>query len=408
MGRGRIARYAAAAALVRLSDEGARVVLTFLAVDRGLGVQMGGLLVAALLVPHVVAAPLVGAAVDQSRRAERRVALLAMGFAAALAACALSTGRVPPAALLVVLLVGGCSGPALTGATSSLLPSLVSPAALPRAFGLDSLTYNVAGIAGPAGAAVLVGLTSAVTATLIVAGCAAVGALLVATLPIRPRAARAQNVRPGWLAGVRAVTGDRALGAVTGATSLGQVGAGALTVVASVAALRAGRAGEAGLLLGALALGGLVGSLLWTLRPARTDRAPVVVMIGLVAAGIPLILAGGATTLQARVALFALSGVANGPLFGALLLTRQERSPVELRSQVFTLGAGAKITAAALGAALAGGVTWLSVGGQLAAVGAIQVVAGAVGLLALGAARIAIRPLAQPRPRVPERGLRPG
>ncbi len=159
----------------------------------------------------------------------------------------------------------------------------------------------------------LVGLTSAVTATVIVAGCAAVGALL-RRHAADPAAGRPGAERSAGLVGrrPRGDAGDRALGAVTGATSLGQVGAGALTVVASVAALRAGRAGEAGLLLGALALGGLVGSLLWTLRPARTDRAPVVVMIGLVAAGIPLILAGGATALQVRVAFFALSGVANG------------------------------------------------------------------------------------------------
>ena len=66
-----------------------------------------------------------------------------------------------------------------------------------------------------------------------------------------------------------------------------------------------------------------------------------------------------------RVGLFALSGVADGPLFGALLLTRQDRAPVEARSQVFTLGAGAKITAAALGAAPWVGPQRWSVSGQL-------------------------------------------
>jgi Major Facilitator Superfamily len=385
---GALARYAVAAALVRVSDEGSRVALLFLAAAGGLGTRIGGLLVAVLLLPHVLAAPLVGTLVDRSDRRARAVALLAGGFGACLGLAGALVGGAPLLLVVVVLVAGGCCGPAMTGGISSVVPDLVAPARLPRAFGVDALTYNVAGVAGPAVAALLAAAVSARFATAALAGSAATGAVLFATLPARPATVETEPPsRPGWLAGARAIASDRALAAVTFATSLGQVGAGALPVIAAVAALRAERPGEAGLLLGAIAAGGLLGSLLWTARPAVAARAPLVVMVGLVAAGLPLALAGATGSLSLRVLLFGLSGVADGPLFGALLLTRQDRAPAQARSQVFTLGAGAKITAAAVGAGLGGALSAWSVSAQLLVAGGLHVLAGGLGVAAVGVRR---------------------
>jgi MFS family permease len=385
---GPVQRYAVGAVLVRLSDEGSRVALVFLAAAGGLGARVGGLLVAALLLPHVLAAPVVGTLVDRSRRAARAVALLAAGFAAALGLAGLLVGTGPVALVAVVLLAGGCCGPALTGGLSSVLPDLVSRERLPRTFGVDSLTFNVAGVAGPAVAALLAGAVSPRFATSALAVSAGVGALLVATLPARPSVVRTgPPPDPGWLAGARAIGRDRDLAAVTAATTLGQVGAGALPVIAALIALRSGQPSQAAVLLGAVAAGGLLGSLAWTAHPAGVGRAPLVVMTGLVAAGLSLALAGTTGLLPVRVLLFGLSGVAGGPLFGALLLTRQDRAPAEARSQVFTLGAGAKITAAALGAGLGGALSSWAVSAQLLVVGAVHVLAGGLGVAAIGVRR---------------------
>ncbi|GIF05504.1 MFS transporter [Actinoplanes siamensis] len=57
-----LARYLVAAVSVRLADEGARVAIVLLALERAHDAALGGLLVAALMVPHVLAGPLVGAA----------------------------------------------------------------------------------------------------------------------------------------------------------------------------------------------------------------------------------------------------------------------------------------------------------------------------------------------------------
>src|SRR4051794_33158676 len=199
-----VMRYLAAAALVRLADEGARVALVLLAVERTGSASAGALLVAALLVPHVVAAPAVGLLADRARRPERLLAAAAAGFAAALGAAAIvgSTGLAP-----LVLLAGGTCGPPPTGGLTSLLPGLVTRERVPRAFGLDSLTYNVAGIGGPAVAALIAQAASARGAVLALAAAAATGALLLAGLPGTTRAAA-----PGrWDAGVRHVARDPVL-----------------------------------------------------------------------------------------------------------------------------------------------------------------------------------------------------
>jgi MFS family permease len=382
---GRLAVYGAAAVLVRLADEGARVVLTLLSLQRVGSAALGGVLVAVLLVPHVLAAPVVGMLVDRSARPAALLAGSAVLFGATLAFTALSLGQVPVGAVVAVLLIGGCCGPALSGALSSELAELVPARRLTRAFGIDSLTYNIAGIAGPAVAAVLAGATSASLATFVLGCSAALGALLILTLPIRRPAGTSAAVDPAQLlAGVKAMSHDGVLATVTAATSLGQLGAGALPVILAVAATRAHVPAQAGLLLAMIATGGLVGSLLWTWHPARLQRAPTVVMVGLAATGVPVLAAATAqSSLPALAVLFALAGIANGPLFGALLSIRQNRSPLALRSQIFTLGAGAKITATAGGAALASTLTHTSINAQLALAGTIPVIAGALGILAL-------------------------
>ena len=60
---------------------------------------------------------------------------------------------------------------------------------------------------------------------------------------------------------------ERVLALVTAATSVGQLGFGALPVVVAVVAVRQGEPAAAGLLLAALTAGGVVGSLLWTAGP---------------------------------------------------------------------------------------------------------------------------------------------
>ncbi|MEV6105386.1 hypothetical protein AB0M28_11825 [Streptomyces sp. NPDC051940] len=52
--------------------------------------------------------------------------------------------------------------------------------------------------------------------------------------------------------------------------------------------------------------------------------------------------------------LFAVAGAFDGPLLAATLRIRADHAPPQVRPQVFTLGAGLKVTAAAAGAGATG------------------------------------------------------
>src|SRR5581483_5653900 len=60
--------YLTSAFLARTADEGARVALVMLASQRAGSPALGGALVAALMIPHVIAAPVAGALADSVRR----------------------------------------------------------------------------------------------------------------------------------------------------------------------------------------------------------------------------------------------------------------------------------------------------------------------------------------------------
>ena len=375
-----------AALLVRVADEGAKVALVLLALDRAGSAAIGGLLVAALLIPHVIAAPAVGWLTDRARRPELVLTGAAVGFGVALAAAAVLLDRVPLPVVLAVLVAGGCCGPALTGGLTSQLSTVVEEGRLPRGFGADSMSYNLSGIAGPAVAGMLSGLWGPTVATFTLAGVAAVGAVALVALPVPPHTTGAEDWldSPPLSTGATAIVRDRVLRTVTIASSLGQLGPGGLAVVAAVLATQQHRPAATGWLLTAMAVGGLLGSLWWTWRPAAPARAARTVTTALLGIGVPLGLAAATTqSLAATAVLFAVSGLFLGPFTGALFTVRQAHAPTDARAQVFTISAGMKTTAAAAGAALAGTIAHLPLSHQLLMVASSPILAGALGGLAL-------------------------
>jgi predicted MFS family arabinose efflux permease len=282
----------------------------------------------------------------------------------------------------VVLVCGGCCGPALTGALTSRLDGIVAPDRLSRAYGADSATYNVSGIAGPALAATVAVAWGAVAATLVLAASGVIGAAVIAVTPLdRDRRGNSKPV-PGWIGGVRAMTADPVLATVTVASSVGQIGPGALPVVVAVLCASEGSASSAGWLLTAVAVGALLGSLWWTARPAQSERTALVSMLSMVGVGLPLALAATAVHSTAAVAVwFVVGGFFRGPSAGALFTARHEHAPPDAQAQVFALGAGLKTTATAAGSALAGTMSGLPPASQLVLVGGSTAAAGVLGSL---------------------------
>lgn len=164
------------------------------------------------------------------------LASLVLVFSASLLSVALLLGRVPLWLVLALLLLGGCCGPAITGGLTSQLPALVGEGRTPRAFGLDSLFYNVASMTGPALAGIVAATVDAVAAQALLAGSAALGAAGMATLPIVARQPPSPTTRPRLLDGAREILRQPTLRVVTLTSTLGQIGPGALPVVAVVLA----------------------------------------------------------------------------------------------------------------------------------------------------------------------------
>lgn len=383
--------YVAGASLLRLADEGARVALVLLALERTGSAGLGGALVAALLIPHALAAPLIGTVIGRVSQPRWLISAAGAVLAAALAASTALLGTAPTALVVVVLLTAGVGGPAVTGGLSAQLGRLLPADRLPRAFGIDSITYNLAGIGGPALVAVLATATSAAVATDALAASACVGAMALTTTALRvhphpsdPAGGRQPDHQTGrGRAAWTALATDPVLAAVTAASTIGQIGLGALPVVATSLAAAHHRTDAAPWLLSALAAGALTGSLAWTARPAPRRHAPTTVLATLTGLGVMLAAAALTSTITLTMTVFAIAGLFLGPLTGALFTTRHDHSPAPARTQVFTLTAGLKVSATAAGAALAATLTAQPPGTQLLAAAACPLAAALTGALML-------------------------
>ncbi|MEW2288349.1 MFS transporter [Streptomyces sp. NPDC047841] len=381
--------YLQVALLVRLASEGARVGLVVLAVDRTRSTGFGGALVAALLVPSVVAAPLAGALADRVRRRRLFHGGCLVFYGTGLAAVAMLVGRASALLVLAVAAAAGCCTPLLTGGLTSLLGDLLPPAALGRAFSLDAVSYNLAGIAGPALASTLAAAAGPARALAALGAGAAAGGALVFALPLKPRVPGTPVPRPADLgAAVVLLLRDPPLRSLTWASAVGQLGIGALPVACVMLAVRYQTPWAAGGLMTAMSLGSLTGSLVYAWRPWGTRRPELTVLVMLFATGAALATVPWTDSAGATAGGFALAGCCTGPLFAALLTGRDRYAPPAARTQVFTLGAGIKGAFAAGGAALAGGWQSAGLGGLVAAVAGCQVLAAALGALLLRERRI--------------------
>jgi MFS family permease len=384
--------YLITATCARLADEGARVAIVLLCLARTGSPGLGGLLVAALMVPHVIAAPLAGAAADFARRRKAVYLGAFFSYAVLITAAAFLIGPATPLAALALALAG-CFAPLMIGGLRSLVGELAArgePASAgrnraevaarrDRAFALDAGTYGVAGIAGPAVAAVIAGWAGATWSMLSLALLVIIGAAALATLPLQARSPERSRPSPRSLFAAFPVMARRpALGAVTVATTLYATGMGALPLVAALLATRSGHTELTGLILSVTACGGLAASLLWARFPIR--RRPELVLLACVGgSALPFLAVAAVPVGWAQLPLFALAGVLGGPIGVTQFAVRDRESPREVRTQVFTLGAGLKVTGAAAGAAVAGLAAGAGMFALLVGVAVIQVLGLAAG-----------------------------
>lgn len=320
----------------------------------------GAALLAGITVAAAVGGPLLGALLDRAARPGRPLAAALALYAAGLALVLLGLGRLPFAVSVLLAVATGLLGPALSGGWTAQLPHVVPADRLPRANALDAMTFGAASLAGPAlagGTAAALGAPTAVLVAVALIGAAVPAAWL---LPARPGAAhgpRAAAPPVGITAGMRAVAGSRRLARATVVSVVCCVAQGMLTACLPLLGARVlGGAGHGTALLSCAAAGALAANvllarfpravtpdtILWTTALLQAS-APALAALSLTASGGPALLVTAAIV----------TGLAEGPALTALFAVRHQEAPGHLRGQVFTTGASLKITAFALGAALA-------------------------------------------------------
>lgn len=345
------AGYLAVATPLRLAVGGLTVALPILAVEELGDVAVGGALAAAALAPSIVAAPIVGAMLDRTRHPRMLIALAGVITALGTLVAAV-LGIVPVAVVAVAVMVAGAVTPFFMGGLSSFATEEIPDE--PRAYAIDSLSYNLGFIAGPAIVAAAAALGSARLALVLMAASAVVGSLATLTTRLRPLAAPTGSVWRTMGDGLRHIVRHRPIAVITAAGTLSQFGAGGLAIAAiALTTVRLGSPDQGALIVTAFAIGGLIGALAISVRTVRL-RPELTMGLGFTATGILTIMAAGDFGLVWTTVAIGLSGLFTAPSSAAMLLLRKQQSPPALRSQVFTVGAGLRSTAAAAGAAVAG------------------------------------------------------
>ena len=378
-GRYRLAGYLSGATLARVGDEMSVPALLLLALALSGSTAQASFVVGGLTVSAGLGGPLLGVALDRARRPGRTLAVALVGYGAGLAALAAFLGRVPLAAVVIGAAVVGVLAPALAGGWTSQLPAVVATDSLGGAYAMDAATFNLATLAGPAGAAAVtsaLGASAAVAAAVVLLSMAAPLAWVLPGRDRRPShsgspAGVGQQLRAGFLAIVQ-IPGLRA---ITAGSCTAYLGSGVFLVACPILGrTRLGGASHGALLLSVVAAAALVATTAMA-RWARPWRPDTIFLASTTLAGVALAsvaVAGGPILLVLGAALL---GVAAGPQLASTFALRQRYAPAELRGQVFTTAASLKVTAGAIGSSAGGILLEHSIGAALLLAAASQLAA---------------------------------
>jgi hypothetical protein len=273
---------------------------------------------------------------------------LSAGAAAAITAMAL-LARSPVAFLLLGSAAGVCAPPLGPAMRAVWRTSTEGTGLVERAYSLDSVCEETLYLVGPLVVGVLLKVASAATALLATAALLLVGTLAMAgTPPVRQ--ARGLSTPGGWGLGPLRSPGFRSVLATISLTAVG------LSIAVTCLAARAQAAGlpsAAAYIEAALAVGSVVGGLVWGRR--RHTRGRSVHLAGLTGwLAVGLAVAAGVGSLIALGVVFGIIGLAVAPLFVVSYLAADELAPAHRRTEASTWINTANNIGSAAGASAAG------------------------------------------------------
>lgn len=340
----------------------AMVVLPWLVLDLTGSASAAGLVATATLLPVLVSSLVVGTVVDMIGR--RRVALIAdalSGLSVAGIPLLALLGHLDVVSLVLLAIVGAVLDPAGYTARKAMLPGAATQAGLSweRANGLYEAFFGAAYILGPGVGGLLIGLVgpeSALWATAVAFGLAVVAtSFLHVPGSGRPDVhERPGSLVHGTLEGLAFVWRQPLLRATTGLSCL--VIAAYLpfeSVILPVHYTDLDEPGQLGLVVTAMSVGGVVGSLAAAAAVRRIGRHRVFAASVLLAC-LALLGLGFLPSLGSMIAFAFLTGLFWGPVTPILDLAMQVRTPEPLRGRVIGVITSATYAAGPIGLLLAG------------------------------------------------------
>nr|WP_235498934.1 MFS transporter [Arthrobacter sp. Leaf234] len=269
--------------------------------------SVAGLLGASITAPHLLG-PFIARRLDTARDGRIVIALSAVAHGVLLGAAAVLLPVAGAAWPAVLLFASGLFGPMLTGGISSRLPSIAGPEqpSQRRAQSWDVTSYGISGTLGPAAVAWIAAASNPLTATLVLAGAAILGAGAVLALPRQEPPDKPEDV-PSPARTLRLIWDAGPLRRTLGLTVSVAFSVAVLPIYAVVLAPVFGGAATAGTLVAAYGVGNLLGSAVLMIRPLRRDADPLMSSLAALVAATLMLVAFG-PTLPTALTAFCLPG----------------------------------------------------------------------------------------------------
>lgn len=339
----------------RLGDEMSGQAILLLGIAAG-SAALGSMLLAGLTFSAAVGGPLLGTILDRAKHPGQVLALSLGLYAVGIALIAWSLGHIPVRLSLGLALLAGFFMPSISGGWSSRLASFIAKEQMTRASAIDATTFNIAGLAGPALAGLVAGWLGAHWAVAVLVGLLVAALPMAWTLPKRQVQIKKHETTffQDVSAGLKVIVTNKPLFSITLLSVISYMGIGMLWVICPLIGLEhTGNAGFGGVMMSVLSVGALAATAAYAKWP--TKYVPdTVAFVTTVILAIAMLLLAFAGNIFIVLAAMLVAGIADGPQLAAVFAVRHREAPEQSKSQVFTTGASLKITAAAIGAALAG------------------------------------------------------
>jgi MFS family permease len=351
-----------AACLSRLASRMFALVIVLYVLQRFDSPVLAGWVVFASMAPGLVISPLAGALLDRMGAAKAITIDMAVSAGLVLAlALADMAGVVTAPLLLAFAAVYSLTAPLGTAGIRVLIPRLVPGEALDHANALDTSSYALISVTGPAVAGVLFGFAGP-QATLLVIVVLYIAATISLVPLVRRTSARGAPpsgslVRGAW-AGVQYVVRNASLRSLAISYALFQVSWGILVVVVPVMAVRELGAGAlADSVVGGLwAAAGLAGGLgaLYAGHLSTVGRERQFIAIGTLATAAAIWPVSASFGLVGLAAGLVLAGLFEGPVDVGVLSLRQRRTDPDWLGRVLAVSMSFNMSGLPLGSALGG------------------------------------------------------